>query len=334
MIRSLPGALPVALAAALIAGLPGGFLAQRPARAQEAFPSRPVRLIVPFATGGPSDIVARLMAPRMAQLLGQAVVVEARPGAGGITGVDAAAKAAPDGHTIVLGSAGGLAISPGLQPNMPYDTLRDLAPLTLAVTVPEPVVVPSSLPYRTLADLLAAARAQPGRLNYGSTGPGSMPHLAGELIRLTAGVEITHVPYRGGAPLTVALLGGEVQMGLADLPILLPHLRAGTLRALAVGAEERTPLLPDVPTMTEAGLPGVLTDNWHGLLAPARTPETALVLLHRAATAALRDPETARLLREQGAIPSPQERLEFAAFIRSETARWGEVIRRAGVKLD
>jgi tripartite-type tricarboxylate transporter receptor subunit TctC len=330
MIRSLPGAL----LAALIATLPALLLAPWPAAAQEPFPNRPVRLIVPFATGGPSDIVARLMAPRMSQVLGQTVVVESRPGAGGVTGVDAAAKAAPDGHTIAIGSAGGLAISPGLQPNMPYDTLRDLAPLTLAVIVHEPVVVPANLPYRTLAEFLAAAKAEPGRLNYGSTGPGSMPHLAGELIKLTAGVDITHVPYRGGAPLTTALLAGEIQMGLADLPILLPHLRAGTLRALAIGAEERYPLLPEVPTMAEAGLPGVLTNNWHGLVAPARTPEPALALLHRAAVAALQDPETARLLREQGAIPSPTGRQEFTAFIQSETARWGEVIRRAGVKPD
>lgn len=307
------------------------------ATAQEAaapFPSRPVRLIVPFATGGPSDIVARLMAPRMTEVLGQPVVVESRPGAGGVTGLDAAAKAAPDGTTIALGSAGGLAISPSLQPAMPYDTLRDLAPITLAVVVPEPVVVPAALPWRTMAELLAAARAQPGRLNYGSTGPGSMPHLGGELIRIAAGVDIAHVPYRGGAPLVTALLAGEVQMGLADLPVLMPHLRSGALRALAVGHAERVPWLPEVPTMREAGLPEVSTDNWHGLVAPARTPPAALALLHRAAVAALRDPEVARRLHDAGAIPSPGSPERFAAFIRAETARWGEVVRRAGVKLD
>jgi tripartite-type tricarboxylate transporter receptor subunit TctC len=325
--------LPPAAIALLLACVAA--VAPRPAAAQEpAFPSRPVRLIVPFATGGPSDIVARMIAPRMTQVLGQAVVVESRPGAGGVTGVDVAAKAPPDGHTVALGSAGGLAISPGLQPSMPYDALRDLAPLTLAVIVHEPVVVPAAMPWRTLGDMLAEARARPGRLNYGSTGPGSMPHLAGELIRLTAGVDITHVPYRGGAPLTTALLAGEVQMGLADLPILLPHLRAGTLRALAIGSAERYPLMPEVPTMAEAGLPGVTTDNWHGLVAPARTPPAALALLHRAAAAALREPETARLLREQGAIPVGNTREEFADFLRTETARWAEVIRRAGVKPD
>jgi tripartite-type tricarboxylate transporter receptor subunit TctC len=303
-----------------------------PALAQDSFPTRPIRLIVPFATGGPSDIVARMMVPRMTALLGQPVVVEARPGAGGTTGVDMVAKAAPDGHTIVLGSAGGLAISPGLQPNLPYNTLRDLAPITLVVIVNEPLVVNAALPYRTLAELLAAARAQPGQLNFGSSGPGSMPHLAGELVRLTAGVDITHVPYRGGAPLTLALVSGEVQMGFADLPILMPHIRGGAVRVLAIGSTERYPLLPEVPTMAEAGLPGVMTDNWHGLMAPIRTPAPVLAALHRAAKAALAEPETARLLREQGAIPVGNSQAEFGAFLRSETTRWGEVIQRAGVK--
>lgn len=315
------------LATALLALLAG------PVAAQAAtFPNKPVRLIVPFATGGPSDIVARLMVPRMSQLLGQTVGVEARPGAGGVTGVDAAAKAAADVYTIVLGSAGGLAISPGLQPNMPYGVARDLAPLILAVIVHEPVVVPAAMPWRTLGDMLAEARRRPGQLNYASTGPGSMPHLAGELIKLTAGVDIAHIPYRGGAPLTTALLAGEVQIGLADLPILMPHIRAGTLRALEIGSAERYPSLPDVPTMAEAGLPGVMTDNWHGLVAPARTPPAVLAVLQRAAATALHDPETANRLREQGAIPVGNSAEAFGAFIRSEQARWREVIQRAGVK--
>lgn len=312
--------------------LPG--LAALPAAAAEPFPNRPIRLIVPFATGGPSDIVARLMAPRMGAVLGQPVVVEARPGAGGITGLDAVAKAPPDGHVIGLGSAGGLAISPGLLPAMPYDVARDLSPVTLAVLVPEPLAVPASAPWRSMAELVAAAKAAPGRLNFGSSGPGSMPHLAGELLKLAAGVEIAHVPYKGGAPLALAIMTGEVDLGFADLPILIPHLQSGAMRALAIGGAARHPLLPDVPTMAEAGLPAVMTDNWHGLVAPARTPQAVLVALHRAAVAALTDPEIARLLREQGATPAPKTPEEFAAFIRGETTRWGEVVRRAGVKPD
>jgi len=309
-------------------------LAAWPAAAQESFPSRPLRLIVPFATGGPSDIVARLLAPKMSAVLGQTVVVEARPGAGGVTGMDAVAKSAPDGYTFGLGSAGGLAISPSLQPSMPYQVTRDFAPLSLAVIVNEPLVVPASMPWRNLAELLADARARPGALNYGSTGPGSMPHLAGELMKLTANVDITHVPYRGGAPLATALVAGEVQIGFADLPILLPHIRAGTMRALAIGSAQRYPLLPDVPTFAEAGLQGVMADNWHGFVVPARTPPAVLAALHRAVFAALSDAETAKLLQDQGAIPSPQSPAEVAAFLAKETERWGEVIRRAGVKPD
>ena len=309
-------------------------LAVWPARAEDAFPNRPIRLVVPFATGGPSDIVARLLAPRMTAVLGQPIIVEARPGAGGVTCMDVVAKAPADGYTIGLGSAGGMAISPGLLPNMPYDTLRDFAPLTLAVLVPEPLIVPAARPWQNLADLIAAARARPGALNYASAGPGSMPHLAGELLKLAAGIDLTHIPYKGGAPLTLALVAGEADLGFADLPILLPHLKAGTLRALAFGGAERFPLLPEVPTFTELGLPGVKTNNWHGLFAPARTPEPVLAALHRAALGALAAPETQRVLNEQGAIPRPLSREAFAGFVREEVARWAEVIRTAGVKPD
>lgn len=312
-----------------------GALLALPAAAQDAYPSRPIRFIVPFAAGGPSDIVARILAPRMSTMLNnQPIIVESRPGAGGVTGVDVAAKSPPDGYTIVIGSAGGLAISPGLDRGTPYDTLRDLAPLTLAVMVPEPVVVPAAQPYRTMQDLIAAARANPGRINYGHTGSGSMPHLAGEFIRITAGIDIVGVSYRGGAPLTTALLAGEVQAGLADLPILLPHLRAGAIRALAIGHAQRVPWLPDVPTMAEVGLPDVVTDNWHGLAAPARTPEPVLAALHRAAATALQDPEIRRALHEQGAIPGGNSREEFTAFIRAEMTRWAGVIRRANIRAD
>ncbi len=305
-----------------------------PALAQEAWPSRPIRLIVPFAAGGPSDIVARLMAPKLTQLLGQPIVVESRPGAGGVTGVDACAKAAPDGYTFCLGSAGGLVISPGFDRAMPYDTLRDLAPLTLGVKVPEPVVVPAQQPFRTMQEFIAAAKARPGGINYGSTGPGSMPHLVGEHLRAAAGIDIVHVPYRGGAPLATALLANEVQMGLADLPILLPHIRAGAIRALAVGNNERLPWLPDVPTMAEVGLAAVDSNNWHGLVAPSRVPEPILARLHEACIAVLRDADIARSMYDQGAIPAPMAREQFGTFMRSEMQKWGAVIRSARITPD
>ena len=305
-----------------------------PALAQPAWPDRPLRVIVPFAAGGPSDIVVRLLAPKLTATLGQPVVVENRAGAGGVTGVDVAAKAAPDGNTIALGSAGGLAISPRLDRGTPYDPLRDLAPLTLGVLVPEPLVVPAALPFRTVAELIVAAKAQPGRLNFGSAGSGSMPHLAGELFRAAAGIEITHVSYRGGAPLATALLQNEVQLGFADLPILLPHIRSGALRALAVGTQQRLPWIPDVPTMAEVGLPGVDANNWHGFVAPARVPEPILERWHAALAGALNDPEIRRALHEQGAIPGGDSRASFGDFLRRENEKWGEVIRRAGVRAD
>ena len=305
-----------------------------PAAADDKFPNRPIRLVVPFATGGPSDIVARLLAPRMTQELRQSIVVEARPGAGGVTGMDLVAKAAADGYTIGLGSAGAMAISPGLLPNMPYDPQRDFAPLTVAVLVPEPLVVAAGRPWQSLADLIADARSRPGRITYASAGPGSMPHLAAELLKLTAAVDLMHVPYKGGAPLTLAVVSGEVDLGFADLPILLPHLQAGTLCPLAFGGSERFPLLPKVPTFAELGLPNVRTDNWHGLFAPARTPDAVLVKLHQAAIAALEAPETKNALWAQGAIPRPMSRAAFAEFVREEVARWAAVIRNAGVKPD
>jgi tripartite-type tricarboxylate transporter receptor subunit TctC len=305
-----------------------------PALAQAPWPDRPIRVVVPFAAGGPSDIVVRLLAPKVSATLGQPVVVDNRAGAGGVTGVDAVAKAAPDGHTIGIGSAGGLAISPRLDRGTPYDPLRDLAPLTLGVLVPEPLVVPAALPFRTVAELVAAAKAQPGRLNYGSAGSGSMPHLAAELFRLAAGIEITHVSYRGGAPLALAILQNEVQLGFADLPILLPHIRSGGLRALAVGTERRLEWIPDVPTMAEVGLPSVDANNWHGFVAPARVPEPILVRLHAALAGALNDPEIRRALHEQGAIPGGDSRGAFGAFLRAELDKWGGVIHRAGVRAD
>jgi tripartite-type tricarboxylate transporter receptor subunit TctC len=311
-----------------------GVLLTLPLAAQEAYPTRPIRLIVPFAAGGPSDIVARLIGPRMGATLGQPIIVENRPGAGGVTGIEVTARAAPDGYTFAIGSAGGLAISPRLDRGTSYDPLRDLAPITLAVLVPEPLVVPAASPFRSLADLIAAARAQPGGLNFGSSGSGSMPHLAGELLRSAAGLDLTHVSYRGGAPLTTALLQNEVQLGFADLPILLPHIRAGVLRPLGVGTEQRLPWLPDVPTMTELGLPGVDANNWHGLVAPARVPEPILVALHRAAADALRSDEIGRLLHEQGAIPGGDTRESFRRFLRSELEKWGEVIRRGNIRAE
>jgi tripartite-type tricarboxylate transporter receptor subunit TctC len=307
-------------------------LAATPAAAQEAFPNRPVRFIVPFAPGGTNDFTARLMAPRMAAALGQPVVIETRSGAGGVTGVDVAAKAPPDGHTIVLGTAGSIVIGPLLRNNQPFDPLRDLAAVTLAINVQVPVVVPARSPYRTMQELLAAARANPGRITFGSSGTGSLPHLAGELIREAAGVEMVHVPYRGGAPLSLAVVAGEVEMGLSDLPVFMGPARDGALRILAVGSPQRLALLPEVPTLQEIGLNGVDTSNWHGVVTAAAVPPAILDRLHQAAAGALRDPEVVRAINGQGMEAVGNSRAEFAALIQSEVPRWAAVLRRANIR--
>ncbi|WP_207537930.1 Bug family tripartite tricarboxylate transporter substrate binding protein [Sabulicella rubraurantiaca] len=304
-----------------------------PAFAQEAWPARPLRLIVPFAAGGPTDIVARIVAPHLAATLGQPVVVDNRAGAGGVTGVDLIVRAT-DALTFGIASAGGLAIAPNLDRRTPYDPVRDLAPLTLGVLVPEPLVVPASSPFRTLRELIEGARARPGTLNYGSTGNGSMPHLAAEQFRAAAGIELVHISYNSGGQLATAILRNEVQLGFADLPVLLPHIQAGGLRALAVGTETRLPWIPDVPTFRESGLPSVDASNWHGFVAPARMPEGPLATLRRAMIAALQDPELRERLTQQGAIPGGNSPEEFGAFIRNENAKWADVIRRNRIAPD
>ena len=290
--------------------------------------------MVPFPPGGPNDAIARVLAQKLSVLLGQPVVVENRSGGGGVVGTDAVAKSAPDGHTFAVTSAGALAIAPNLVPSMPYQVGRDLAPVTLVATVPELLAVHPGVPANTLAELIAHAKSRPGRLNFASSGNGSMPHLAGEALRFAAGVEIVHVPYRGAAPAVTDLIAGQVQMMFADLPVLLPPVRSGALRAIALAGAERSPLLPEVPTTAEAGLPQIRAENWYGMVAPARTPEPALAALREATVRALRDPEVAGALREQGASAAGGGSEEFAAFVRAETARWGEVARRSGATMD
>jgi tripartite-type tricarboxylate transporter receptor subunit TctC len=305
-----------------------------PAIAQEAFPTRAVRFVVPFGAGGPSDIVARILAPHMSATLGQPVVVENRAGAGGVTGVDVVAKATPDGYTFGIGSAGALAISPNLGRGTPYNPLTDLAPLTQGVLVPEPVVVPAASPYRTLAALVADARARPGALNFGSTGNGSMPHLAAAQLMAAGSFEAVHISYNSGGQLATAILRNEVQFGFADLPVLLPHIQAGTMRALGVGAAARLPWIPDVPTFAELGMPGVDASNWHGLFTSARVPAGPLAALRRAAIGALQDAEVRQRLQQQGAIPGGNPPEEFGAVIASENRKWAEVIRRNNITAD
>lgn len=308
-------------------------LGQAPLVQTPAF-TRPLRMVVPFPPGGPNDIIARVLAARMSALVGQPVIVDNRAGAGGVVGTDLVAKAAPDGHTVAVTSAGALAIAASLVPNLPYQVGRDLAPVTLVATVPELLAVNPRVPAATLAELVAYARANPGRVNFASSGNGSMPHLAGEQLRFAAGIEVTHVPYRGAAPAVVDLVSGQVQMMFADIPVLLPQVRSGALRAVAIGSRERSALLPDVPTTAEAGLAAVEAVNWYGMIAPGGTPAPLIAALHAAAAAALRDAEVERTLRDQGAVAIGNAPEAFTAYIRAEAARWGEVVRRSGATTD
>ena len=294
------------------------------------YPTRPIHLIVPFPPGGPNDIIARVVGKRMSEILKQTVVVDNRAGQGGVLGTDVVAKAAPDGYTIGIVSAGALAISPSME-KVAYDTLKDLQPVTLVAKVPEMLVVATSVPAHNMAELIALAKKEPGKLNFASSGPGSMPHLAGELFKLTAKIDITHVPYRGAAPAVNDLLGQQVQMVFLDLPILLPQIKAGKLRPIAVGAPERVPSAPDVPTTAEAGMPNLLTENWYGMVAPANTPPPIVATLNKTAVEAMKDPDVISKLSSQGANLVGDTPEQFRSYIASETQKWAMVIKEAGV---
>jgi tripartite-type tricarboxylate transporter receptor subunit TctC len=304
------------------------------AASAQGFPDRPIKLIVPFPPGGPVDAAARIVAQALAPLLGQQVVVDNRSGAGGSVGIDAVAKAAPDGLTLALGSTGAVAVNVSLIPNLSYDPRRDLAPVGMVAGVPSLLVVRPGLPVRDMAGLLALVRQQPGGLTFASTGPGGTPHLASELLKLRAGLDIVHVAYRGAAPAIAALLGNEVDMAFLDLSVLLPQVRDGALRPLALAAAARAPALPEVPTVAEAGIAGVEVENWYAVMAPARTPADRLAVLSAALRKALDQPETAARFTTQGARVIGGTPTEAAAFIAAEIDRWAEVVRRAGIKPD
>ncbi len=297
----------------------------------QPYPSKPVRIVVPFPPGGPTDIVARLVAQKMTEGLKQPVVVENRAGAGGVVGTEAVAKSPADGYTLVMGTIGGLAVSMSLLPNRGYDTLRDLAPITQAVNVTSILVTHPSVPVKSLKELLALARAQPGRLNYGSSGAGTITHLSGELLKLMGGVNIIHVPYKGGAPALTAIMSGEVDLTYENSLIIVPHIRSGKVRALGVTSARRSKLLPDLPSIAES-LPGYGASGWYGLLAPAGTPKDIIARLNAEAIRALRSPEVAAKLSSQGAEPAPGSPEEFTAFIRGEIEKWAKVVKAAGMK--
>ncbi len=298
----------------------------------QAYPSKPVRLIVPFPAGGPSDLFGRALAQGMAESLGQPVIVENVGGVGGVLGVDRAAKAAPDGYTLALNSASTLSIAPFSLSKLPYDVKKDFALITLVVRVPEVLAVHPSVPASSLAELIAYAKANPGKVNFGSAGSGSITHLAGELLKAEAKIDMVHVPYKGAAPAVTDLVGGQVQMGIFDVPVLLGHIRGGRLKALAITSAKRAQTLPDVPTTAEAGYPNVTSDNWYGLVAPAATPADVRKRLHAAATTALRSSALLEQYAKVSGVASPGTPEDYAAFLASEQAKWSRIVTAIGFK--
>ena len=299
----------------------------------QAYPLRPIRLIVPWPPGGSNDLGARILAPKLGQSLGQQVVVDNRAGAGGIIGSDIVAKAAPDGYTIMLNSATHVA-NATIYSKLPYDTLKDFTAVTLVARVPTVMVVHPSLPVGSVRELIALAREKPGRINYGSAGNGSQFHMATALFAKMAGVELVHIPYKGGAPAVTALLGGEVQMLTATVPAVIGNLKAGKLRALAVTSPQRSLLLPELPTVAESGVPGYAMDSWLGVFAPVGMSPVLVGLLHDEIERVQRLPEIAASLSTQGMEPAFSAQTEFAAFVQTELRKYAVIIKEFGARPD
>jgi tripartite-type tricarboxylate transporter receptor subunit TctC len=314
---------------ALVAGLT--LLLLPAVAAAEDFPAKPIRLIVPFPPGGPNDIIARVVGQRMSELFKQPIIVDNRGGQAGALGTDAVAKSNPDGYTIGIVSASSLCISPSME-KIAYDPQKDFAPITLVATVPEMLVVATDVPAKNMDELVALAKARPGKLNFASAGTGGLPHLAGELFKLTAKIDIVHVPYRGAMPAINDLLGQQVQMTFLDLPVILPQIKAGRLRGIALGAKERSSTAPDVPTTAEVGMPDLLIENWYGMIAPAATPPAVIATLNRIANQAMTDPAVKEKMAEQGLTLAGDTPEHFREFIGSETRKWANVIKQAGVE--
>jgi len=316
----------------LIVGLAAGTALSTAALAQ-AYPDRPIRIVVPYAAGGAVDIVARVVGQALSDAMHQPVIVDNRPGASANIGMEAVAKAQPDGYTLLMAS-NGLTTNMALFPSLTFDGRRDFAPIARIGYAPLVLVVPTTSPARTLKDLVAMAKAKPGELTYGSAGNGSSGHLAGEMLKASAGIDVLHVPYKGGAPAMTDLLGERLTFMPINPLEAMPHVQAGKLRVLAVGSDKRFPLLPDVPTATEAGVTGYEASVWWGLVAPARTPAEIVAKLNAETNRALRDPATAKKLADLGVVITPMSPTEFAEFIARQTEVWGTLIKRAGIRAD
>ena len=300
----------------------------------QSYPSKPVRLIVPFPPGGAVDYYARAVQARLAETLGQPILIENRAGAGGMVGADLVAKAAADGHTLLVGNIAALAMNVGVYPKMPYDPVKDFAPIIRTVAVNYVMAVHPSVPARSVAEFIAYAKANPGKLSYGSAGSGSAPHLATELFKQRTGIDVLHVPFKGGGPMVTDLLGGQIHMVIADQANLMPHVKAGRLRALGVGTLARSAAHPELPTIAEAGLPGFEARAWQGIVGPAGLSSDTVNLLNAALTKVMALPDVHQRLLDGGLDPIPGTAREFGDFIRAEIAKWSKVAKDVGARVE
>ncbi len=329
----VPGACAQILGAATEPAPPAGSR-QSPSLAQaQAYPARPVRFVVPFSAGGPTDILARIVGQKLAEAWGQQVIIDNRPGAGSTLGTDIVAKADPDGYTVLF-TTSGHAINPSLYRKLPFDSVRDFAPITLVNSAPLMLVVHPAVAARTIKELVALARTKPGQLAYASSGSGGISHLAGHLFMTMAGVELTHVPYKGMAPAVSDVLGGQVQMVFPDPIIAMPHVKAGKLRALGITGAKRLRLNPEIPTIAEAGVAGYDVTVWYGVFAPAGTPINVIKRLHADIVRALNLPEVRERLINEGGEPTGNTPEQFGAVVRADLMKWGKVVKDSGVQLD
>lgn len=298
--------------------------------AQQPYPSRPIRLIVPSSPGGGTDITARIMMPKLSEVLGQQVVIENKPGAGTMLGTEIASRATPDGYTLLMGIST-LAINPAMYKKVPYDAIRDFAPISLVVKCPNVLTVNPSVPVKTVKELIAYAKARPGQMNFASAGVGTSPHLSMELFLSMTGLKMVHVPYKGSGPAVIDMVSGYVSVSTLSIPTVMSYINNGRLRALGVTSDRRTVGAPDIPTIDEAGVPGYEALQWYGMLAPTGTPRDIVTKLHGAVIQVLKDPGIRKLLINDGSEPVGTTPEEFAAFIKSETTKWATVVRDAGI---